>query len=155
MIQILPVFDTISTQTWVDSYPYGAITVFGLHPMYVNLQTIKGISKEIFLELGQIKKNTTIQIDYEETVRVKLEYLKRIYTDVISETKETEYKKIKEWINEAPEIQYWIRGYCIFKYLAECYGNVDFNTWADCEQLLITNSPYKHDQFLQMDDTQK
>ena len=40
-------FDTINTNTWVDSYPYGAITVFALHPMYVCLGEIKGVSPEI------------------------------------------------------------------------------------------------------------
>lgn len=44
VIQVLPVFDTINKGTWVDSYPYGAITVFALHPMYINLDSIPNIT---------------------------------------------------------------------------------------------------------------
>jgi len=55
VIQVLPIFDTINTKTWVDSYPYGAITVFALHPMYLNLSAIKGITKEITKELEDSK----------------------------------------------------------------------------------------------------
>ncbi len=32
LIQILPVNDTIATHTWVDTYPYAAISAFALHP---------------------------------------------------------------------------------------------------------------------------
>ncbi|HEY2726669.1 MAG TPA: 4-alpha-glucanotransferase, partial [Parafilimonas sp.] len=35
LIQILPVNDTNATSTWVDSYPYAAISAFALHPMYL------------------------------------------------------------------------------------------------------------------------
>ena len=36
-VQILPINDTTRTGTWADSYPYNAISVFALHPIYVNL----------------------------------------------------------------------------------------------------------------------
>ncbi|RYG32260.1 MAG: 4-alpha-glucanotransferase, partial [Chitinophagaceae bacterium] len=39
LIQILPVNDTTATHTWVDSYPYAAISAFALHPLYINLET--------------------------------------------------------------------------------------------------------------------
>lgn len=51
VIQILPVFDAMNTMTWVDSYPYGAITVFALHPMYCNISAVKGCSQEILDEI--------------------------------------------------------------------------------------------------------
>jgi 4-alpha-glucanotransferase len=38
LIQILPINDTIATNTWMDSYPYAAISAFALHPVYINLQ---------------------------------------------------------------------------------------------------------------------
>lgn len=37
LVQILPINDTVSTHTWTDSYPYGAISVFALHPLYVRM----------------------------------------------------------------------------------------------------------------------
>ncbi|MBK9017505.1 MAG: 4-alpha-glucanotransferase [Saprospiraceae bacterium] len=40
LVQTLPVNDTIATKTWTDSYPYAAISVYALHPLYVNIQSI-------------------------------------------------------------------------------------------------------------------
>ena len=36
-VQILPINDTTRTGTWADSYPYNAISVFALHPIYMDL----------------------------------------------------------------------------------------------------------------------
>ncbi|MEJ7660075.1 MAG: 4-alpha-glucanotransferase [Hymenobacter sp.] len=40
LVQILPINDTTATHTWVDSYPYAAISVFALHPLYLSLDGI-------------------------------------------------------------------------------------------------------------------
>lgn len=42
LIQVLPVNDTSVRKTWRDSYPYSAICVFALHPMYVRLDSLPG-----------------------------------------------------------------------------------------------------------------
>ena len=38
ILQILPVNDTTQTHTWMDSYPYNAISIYALHPLYLSLQ---------------------------------------------------------------------------------------------------------------------
>lgn len=35
LIQLLPVNDTTSSKTWRDSYPYSAISIYALHPVYL------------------------------------------------------------------------------------------------------------------------
>ena len=40
LIQILPINDTTATHTWMDSYPYSAISAFALHPIYLNLEDV-------------------------------------------------------------------------------------------------------------------
>lgn len=40
IIQVLPMNDTTMTHTWVDSYPYSAISIYALHPMYVDLSAL-------------------------------------------------------------------------------------------------------------------
>ncbi len=40
MIQILPVNDTTSSHDWTDSYPYSAISVFALHPIYLRIDDL-------------------------------------------------------------------------------------------------------------------
>ncbi len=42
IIQLLPVNDTTATHTREDSYPYGAISAFAMHPLYINLEKIAG-----------------------------------------------------------------------------------------------------------------
>jgi hypothetical protein len=40
--QVLPVSDTSVRGTWRDSYPYSALCVFALHPLYLRLQALSG-----------------------------------------------------------------------------------------------------------------
>ena len=37
LLQILPINDTTTTHTWTDSYPYSCISIFAIHPQYVDL----------------------------------------------------------------------------------------------------------------------
>lgn len=56
LIQLLPVNDTIATNTWTDSYPYAAISAFALHPLYINLAAVAG--KASAAKLTPLKKKT-------------------------------------------------------------------------------------------------
>ena len=81
MIQILPVNDTVHTRTWVDSYPYSAISIFALHPIYLNIESIGNIPAKL---KKQLQKNKTLlneneTIDYEAVMRTKSIYYKQIY----------------------------------------------------------------------------
>ena len=74
LIQILPVNDTIATNTWIDSYPYAAISAFALHPLYINLAKVAG--KELKERLHPLKKsqkplNDLPEVDYEEVMTYK------------------------------------------------------------------------------------
>lgn len=51
VLQILPVNDTTMSHTWKDSYPYGAISIYALHPLYINLKSIGIPSDTKFLEI--------------------------------------------------------------------------------------------------------
>ncbi len=39
-VQILPINDTTLTRTWMDSYPYNGISIYALHPMYLDLRQL-------------------------------------------------------------------------------------------------------------------
>lgn len=152
VIQLLPVFDTINTKTWVDSYPYGAITVFGLHPMYISIGAIKGVTKKVLKKAEEYRQSLIkdpIEIQYEKVVEAKLEMMNRIYRHLIEENAESVMEEIKSWIASSVDIQYWIEGYCVFKYLADAFGTVDFNTWTskeyyDNEKFLASTPEEKH-----------
>jgi 4-alpha-glucanotransferase len=55
MIQLLPINDTTATHSWMDSYPYAAISAFALHPMYLNLEKIS--SDTTRKRLRKLEKN--------------------------------------------------------------------------------------------------
>ena len=82
VLQVLPINDTTITHTWTDSYPYSCISVFAIHPQYVNLNALPQIADEKerqrFETLRQ-ELNALPQIDYERVNNAKIEYLKIIF----------------------------------------------------------------------------
>src|SRR5262249_6637956 len=50
LIQILPVNDTTASHSWMDSYPYSAISAFALHPLYLNLRLLAADKHRNLLE---------------------------------------------------------------------------------------------------------
>ena len=62
LIQILPVNDTTATHTWMDSYPYAAISAFALHPLYLNLDRLAECREPAFArEPGQPARNNSMR----------------------------------------------------------------------------------------------
>ena len=60
LIQILPINDTTSAHDWTDSYPYSAISVFALHPIYLRIDDLKYATPAKFkkqIELAKIELN--------------------------------------------------------------------------------------------------
>lgn len=128
LIQILPVNDTIATNTWVDSYPYAAISVFALHPIYLNLDRLsklasKGVKSKITRFRNKLNKNTTV--DYEEVMKVKLAIISQIY----SEYKKNIDKDI-EFISFVKRNADWIKDYATFSLLRDIHGTADFAKWG-------------------------
>ncbi|HEX7653783.1 MAG TPA: 4-alpha-glucanotransferase, partial [Verrucomicrobiae bacterium] len=76
LIQLLPVNDTSATGTWKDSYPYAAISVFALHPQYLNLAALAtdATSRKWLkaLEPQRQKLNRLKTVDYEAVMKLKL-----------------------------------------------------------------------------------
>src|SRR5574344_525234 len=46
VVQILPINDTTMTHSWTDSYPYSSISIYALHPMYLDLNALGKLSDE-------------------------------------------------------------------------------------------------------------
>ena len=77
IIQVLPMNDTTTTHTRTDSYPYSAISIYALHPMYISLPDLGELAdpeKAAFFARKQAELNGLDAVDYEQTVRYKLEY---------------------------------------------------------------------------------
>ncbi len=129
ILQILPINDTTTTHTWTDSYPYSCISIFALHPQYVNLNALPQIADEEKREKFETLReelNALSQIDYERVNNAKNEYLKIIYEQeskyALSSTKfKTFFKENESWL--VPYAQY-----C---FLRDKNGTADFSKWLD------------------------
>ena len=82
LIQILPVNDTVAKHTWMDSYPYAAISVYALHPIYINLLEIGKLDSDINQQIIEAQGkylNSLPRIDYEAVMALKSRFFKLIY----------------------------------------------------------------------------
>jgi 4-alpha-glucanotransferase len=127
LIQLLPVNDTSATHSWIDSYPYAAISAFALHPLYLNLSAMTTEPNRPLLhklESERQQLNALQTVDYEAVMRAKLKFVRRIYP---SQRKETfaspEYREFFD------HNQHWLVPYAAFCYLRDRHGTSDFNQW--------------------------
>ena len=127
LIQILPINDTITTDTWTDSYPYAAISAFALHPLYLNLrQVVSNNNKKLLKELEDERKrlNSLESVDYEAVLNTKLDFLDRIQRSQKGPTFQSEdYQKFFE------QNKHWLVPYAAFSCLRDKYGTADFAQW--------------------------
>ena len=82
VLQLLPINDTTITHTWTDSYPYSCISVFAIHPQYVNLRALPALADEKErkeAEAEGARLNALPQIDYEGANAFKSKYLQKVY----------------------------------------------------------------------------
>ncbi|WP_262919089.1 4-alpha-glucanotransferase [Niabella hibiscisoli] len=134
LIQILPINDTTATNTWVDSYPYAAISAFALHPVYINLDAIEGKkSKELKDTIKTRRKqlNELAHIDYEAVMQCKMATLKELYKEHGAVCRESsDYKAFFE------TNQQWLKPYAAFCYLRDKFSSPNPQEWE-------TNSVYE------------
>lgn len=129
MMQVLPINDTQSSKTWTDSYPYAAISVFALHPIYLHLEAIPGCSDVISKqELESIKKdlNELQVVDYEMVLSCKLDLLKKIFVQQWSTL-----KKDASYHSFYSENKKWLDSYALFSFFRDKFKTVDFYQWGE------------------------
>lgn len=115
MIQILPVNDTVALHTWQDSYPYAAISVFALHPIYVNLIQIGNLNSSItgkIVEAQGTYLNSLEKVDYEAVMTLKSRFFKLIY-----DQQKTEFLQDPDFCAFYRNNETWLRPYAAFSYL--------------------------------------
>ena len=127
LIQILPINDTTATHTWMDSYPYAAISAFALHPMFVRLNLVANKEQQALLKpyadtIAEL--NAMAEIDYDGVMSLKWEVLRLLYskngkTDLATKAFSEFFENNKDWLVS----------YSAFSYLRDLHGTVDFNQW--------------------------
>ena len=129
LIQILPVNDTSATHSWVDSYPYAAISAFALHPIYLNLEKVAG--KKYAALLKPLKKqqkllNHLADLDYEQVMKIKLAVIQELYAH-----QKQEWFTDKEYKSFFADHKHWLIPYAAFCCLRDKYGTADFSQWKE------------------------
>ena len=74
---------TRTQHTWLDSYPYAAISAFALHPLYLNLDQLAAGKKRNLpkaLEIERKRLNAQDAVDYEAVMSAKLKFVRQIFT---------------------------------------------------------------------------
>lgn len=127
LIQILPINDTTSSHDWTDSYPYSAISVFALHPLYLRIDDLKQPMPAAFqqeLTAAREQLNAPEQVDYEAVMRVKTELTRQIFD------------KHRGAITASAAFQQfltangaWVIPYAVFCVKRDHYGTADFACW--------------------------
>ena len=141
-LQILPINDTTITHTWTDSYPYSCISIFALHPQYVDLTALPALKDKKQSEkfeklrkelnaLPQIDKelNALPQIDYERVNDAKNEYLHLLFEQ--EGAKVLESSAFKTFFAETES---WLVPYAQYSYMRDKFGTADFSHWPDHKQ---------------------
>lgn len=147
VVQILPINDTTMTHTWMDSYPYNSISIYALHPMYMDinrLPLLKDKEKATYFSQKQKELNSCPTLNYEAVEKIKWEYFRLIFKQegmetLVSDNFRMYFEKNKEWL-----IPY--AAYC---YLRDTYNTSDFHQWKkyavynsqDIQHLCAPDSP--------------
>ncbi len=147
LVQTLPVNDTIATKTWTDSYPYAAISVFALHPLYVNLQSIaklKNKADEARLTKAIAELNASETVDFEGVLKLKTDFFKLLYQQ--EKAAFFKDKAAQQFIADNAD---WLKPYAAFCHLRDLNGTTDFHRWekyaAYSEQVItdLCSAKYK------------
>lgn len=127
LVQILPINDTVATHSWVDSYPYAAISVFALHPQYLSPEKMGELRDKKFLSVFRREAkalNKLEEIDYEAVMKLKSRFFKLLYDQEKEQL--TKNKEFQAFIKENKE---WLLPYAVFSFLRDKYEGVNFQEW--------------------------
>ena len=127
LVQVLPINDTTATHTWVDSYPYAAISVFALHPQFIHLEDVAPLKdKKAAQELAQVKAELNARdfVDYEPMMAAKWKFLRLLYQQekprFLADAGYREFRASQAG---------WLVPYAAFSALRDQFGTADFNQW--------------------------
>jgi len=127
IVQILPINDTTMSHTWMDSYPYNSISIFALHPIYLDIKqlgTLHNAEQQTLFDAKQKELNNLPQVDYETVEHAKWELFRALYAQDGESTLQTaEFKTFYE------ANRHWLQPYAAYCYLRDLYHTADFRTW--------------------------
>jgi 4-alpha-glucanotransferase len=129
ILQLLPLNDTTQTHTWTDSYPYNAISIYALHPLYLNLPLMGKLNdteRESFFRKKQKELNALAEVDYKSVDYYKWAFFHEIFDqDGMKTLHSQEFAGFFENNSE------WLVPYAAYSYLRDKNQTSDFYLWKD------------------------
>ncbi len=127
MLQILPINDTTSSRTWTDSYPYSAISVYALHPIYLRLDAMSyPLSDEGRFMEERDGLNGAKQLDYEAVMAVKWRRTREVF-----DRDHDAILKDKAFLDFLKTNWDWVLDYGVFCVKRDEFGTAVFAEWGD------------------------
>ena len=128
-LQVLPINDTTITHTWTDSYPYNCISIYALHPQYIDLRQLPQLadaSRRQHYSKLQAELNALPKIDYERVNQAKLAYMEELYKQEGAKTMKT--ADFKQYFEANKQ---WLVPYAAFCHYRDLYGTASFGKWPE------------------------
>ena len=127
MLQILPINDTTSSRTWTDSYPYSAISVFALHPLYLRLDAMSHPPVDArALAADRKRLNALKNVDYEAVMAVKW----RVTREIFDKHHEAILRD-EAFLAFLLRNRDWVLDYAVFSVKRDEHGTADFTKWSE------------------------
>lgn len=140
VVQLLPINDTTFYRDWRDSYPYNAISVDALHPLYADLSLLPPLRSEqqqrAFEEQADaLRRHATMQ--YPEVMQLKEAYLRQHFIEYGAS--QIRRKPLQQFIKSNEQ---WLYPYAAFCVLRDLHPGLPHSQWAPAyrsygRQLLI------------------
>lgn len=121
-VQVLPVNDTTREGGWKDSYPYSGISVFALHPLYLDLREWEDSPAYDADEATRL--NALAELDYESVFAFKMKFLHSLF--------KFEGKAVMQgddYDSFVEDNRAWLDPYAQFCQLRDEQGTADFRQW--------------------------
>lgn len=124
-VQLLPVNDTTATGTWRDSYPYNGISVFALHPLYLDLREWRQTKTYALHRRHGAALNSLPSLDYDMVFKEKMAFLRDLYREVGERTeKQPAYQEF------CRDNRDWLLPYARFSVLRDVNHTANFRDWS-------------------------
>jgi 4-alpha-glucanotransferase len=128
LIQILPVNDT-----GYESSPYGSLTAFALHPLYLRIEDLEEFKRSgagIKTKIAEAGKNfeRETRFPYYQILKAKIDILRDIYAveKAAIAKKAAAGGSLAAWIDKNS----WVKEYAVFRRLKEANGEKHWKEWS-------------------------
>ncbi|CAN8075716.1 unnamed protein product [Agarophyton chilense] len=127
LLQLLPVNDTRAHNTYMDCYPYSAVSSFALHPQYLNLEALGEMPKKMRAEYVAKREqlNALATIDYMKMITAKNYFIKALY-----KLQREHFLKSDEFLEWFDNHQGWLVPYALFRFFMEINGSSNYDEWG-------------------------